>query len=125
VVALGLLLVCAVNTVGLLLARFLRHSGDIGLRRALGGSRSAIVFQYLTEAAVIGLAGGLLGAALTVCFVNILGLVFPAAVARLAHPTWFTLLQAPVVALCIVLLAAAYPILRACRIEPGWHLKSS
>jgi putative ABC transport system permease protein len=125
VVALGLLVVCAVNTVGLLLARLMRRSGDIGVRRALGGSRSAILFQYLTEAAVIGLAGGLLGAVLTVCFVSSLGLVFPVDVARLAHVTLPTLLLAPIIALCMVLLAAAYPILRACRIEPGWQLKSS
>jgi putative ABC transport system permease protein len=125
VVALGLLLVCAVNTVGLLLARFMRRSSDIGIRRALGGSKSAILFQYLTEAAVIGLTGGLLGAVLTVCFINGLGLVFPAQVARLAHVNLPTLLQAPVVALCMVLLAAAYPILRACRIEPGWQIKAS
>lgn len=125
VVALGLLLVCAVNTVGLLLARFLRRSGDIGVRRALGGSRTAILLQYLTEAAVIGLAGGLLGSVLTACFVNSLGLVFPVEVARLAHVTWFTLLLPPMVALCVVLSAAAYPILRACRIEPGWQVKLS
>ena len=125
VVALGLLLVCAVNTVGLLLARLMRRSSDIGVRRALGGSRSAILFQYLTEAAVIGLTGGLLGAMLTVCFVSSLGLVFPVDVARLAHVTLPTLLLAPIIALCMVLLAAAYPILRACRIEPGWQLKSS
>ena len=125
VVSLGLLLVCAVNTVGLLLARLMRRSSDIGVRRALGGSRSAILFQYLTEAAVIGLTGGLLGAMLTVCFVSSLGLVFPVDVARLAHVTLPTLLLAPIIALCMVLLAAAYPILRACRIEPGWQLKSS
>jgi len=125
VVALGLLVVCAVNTVGLLLARFMRRSSDIGVRRALGGSRSAILFQYLTEAAVIGLAGGLLGAVLTVCFVSSLGLVFPVDVARLAHVTLLTLLLAPIIALCMVLLAASYPILRACQIEPGWQLKSS
>jgi putative ABC transport system permease protein len=125
VVALGLLVVCAVNTVGLLLARFMRRSSDIGVRRALGGSRSAILYQYLTEASVIGLAGGLLGAVLTVCFVSGLGLVFPVEVARLAHVTLATLLQAPAIALCMVLLSSAYPILRACRIEPGWQLKSS
>jgi Predicted permease. len=34
--ALGFLLVCVVNTVGLLLAKFLRRSGEIGVRRALG-----------------------------------------------------------------------------------------
>jgi putative ABC transport system permease protein len=124
VVALGLLAVCAVNTVGLLLARFMRRSSEIGVRRALGGSRSAILFQYLAEAAVIGLAGGLLGAVLTVCFVNGLGLVFPVEVARLAHVTLPTLLQVPIIALGMVLLAAAYPILRACRVEPGWQLKS-
>jgi len=95
------------------------------VRRALGGSRSAILFQYLTEAAVIGLAGGLLGAVLTVCFVSGLGLVFPVEVARLAHVTLATLLQAPIIALCMVLLSSAYPILRACRTEPGWQLKSS
>ena len=125
VVALGLLVVCAVNTVGLLLARFMRRSSDIGVRRALGGSRSTILFQYLTEAAVIGLAGGLLGAVLTICFLSSLGLVFPVEVARLAHVTFGTLLQAPIIALCMVLFSAAYPILRACRIEPGWQLKSS
>jgi putative ABC transport system permease protein len=125
VVALGLLMACAVNTVGLLLARFMRRSSDIGVRRALGGSRSAILFQYLTEAAVIGLAGGLLGAVLTVCFVSSLGFVFPVEVAKLAHVTLATLLQAPIIALCVVLLSSAYPILRACRIEPGWQLKSS
>jgi putative ABC transport system permease protein len=95
------------------------------VRRALGGSRSAILFQYLTEAAVIGLAGGLLGAVLTVCFVSRLGLVFPAEVARLAVTTSATLLLAPVIAVCMVLLSSAYPIWRACRIEPGWQVKSS
>jgi putative ABC transport system permease protein len=57
--------------------------------------------------------------------VNSLGLVFPVEVARLAQVTLATLLQAPLIALGMVLLASAYPILRACRIEPGWQLKSS
>ncbi|MGH8115550.1 MAG: ABC transporter permease, partial [Rhodanobacteraceae bacterium] len=60
-VALGLLLVCLVNTAGLLLAKFLRRSSEIGVRRALGAPRAAIYAQFLTEAGIIGLAGGVLG----------------------------------------------------------------
>ena len=56
--ALGFLLVCLVNTVGLLLAKFLRRSGEIGVRRALGASRTEIFKQCLVEAGTVGVADG-------------------------------------------------------------------
>src|SRR5690606_14207870 len=59
--AFGFLAVCLLNTVGLLLAKFLRRASEIGVRRALGASRSAIFAQCLVEAGTVGLAGGLLG----------------------------------------------------------------
>src|SRR5690606_15895398 len=59
--AFGFLLVCLLNTIGLLLAKFLRRSGEIGVRRALGASPSANFVQYLVEAGTVGLAGGALG----------------------------------------------------------------
>ena len=59
--AFGFLLVCLLNTVGLLLAKFLRRCGEIGVRRALGASRRAIFAQCLIEAGTVGLAGGVLG----------------------------------------------------------------
>ena len=52
--AFGFLLVCLLNTVGLLLAKFLRRSGEIGVRRALGASRAEIFKQCLVEAGTIG-----------------------------------------------------------------------
>ncbi|HEX7324927.1 MAG TPA: ABC transporter permease, partial [Rhodanobacteraceae bacterium] len=57
----GVFLICMLNVVGLMIARFLRKSGEIGIRRALGASRRAVFAQCLVEAGVIGIAGGLLG----------------------------------------------------------------
>src|SRR5262249_2508853 len=46
----GFLLVCLINTVGLLLTKFLRRSVEIGVRRALGASKRSIFVQLLVEA---------------------------------------------------------------------------
>lgn len=59
--AFGFLAVCVLNMVGLLLAKTLRRSGEIGVRRALGATRGDIFRQFLVEAGVLGLAGALLG----------------------------------------------------------------
>ena len=123
-VALGLLLVCTVNTIGLLLARFMRRGPDIGIRRALGASRGAIYRQYLVEAAVIGLAGGLLGALLTVSFIGNLNLVFEEKIARTVHSDAGTMALAICLAVVVAIIAAAYPVWRASRIQPAWQLKA-
>jgi putative ABC transport system permease protein len=123
IVALGLLLVCAVNTVGLLLARFLRRGPDIGIRRALGASRAAIYRQYLVEAAVLGLAGGLVGVLFTVCFIGNLDLVFEAKIVRTVHADAGTMALAISLSVLVALIAAAYPVWRASRIQPAWQLK--
>ena len=84
-VALGLLMVCLVNTAGLLLAKFLRRSGEIGVRRALGAQRGAIYAQFLTEAGIIGAAGGVLGLLLTGVGVASVSWVLPRDIASLAQ----------------------------------------
>jgi putative ABC transport system permease protein len=66
-VALGgmFLLVCILNTLGLMLAKFLSAAPVSGLRRALGATRADIVRQHLMEVVVVGLVGGAVGLALT------------------------------------------------------------
>lgn len=59
--AFAFLLVCLCNAVGILLTKFLSRSSEFGMRRALGATRRAIFAQCLTEAAALGLLGGMLG----------------------------------------------------------------
>ena len=121
--AFGFLLVCLVNTVGLLLAKFLRRSGEIGVRRALGASRREIFVQYLVEAGTIGLAGGALGLGLAA-----LGLWAvrqqAASYAELANFNPPMLLLTFVLALVASLLAGLLPAWRAMQVTPAIQLKS-
>src|SRR5699024_10968663 len=59
--AVGFLVVCMVSVVALLLAKFLRRSGEVSIRRALGARRRDIFTQFAFESALIGVCGGLLG----------------------------------------------------------------
>ena len=51
--------------VGLLLAKVLRRTGDISLRRALGASKRAVFSQYIVEAGLVGVTGGVVGIGVT------------------------------------------------------------
>lgn len=121
--ALGFLLVCLLNTVGLLLAKFLRRAGEIGVRRALGASRRAIFAQCLVESGVIGLAGGVLGLGLA-----LLGLWAvrqqPADYAPLAQLDPTMLLTTFVLAITASVIAGLLPAWRACQVAPAIQLKS-
>jgi putative ABC transport system permease protein len=121
--ALGFLLVCLVNTVGLMLAKFLRRSGELGVRRALGASRQAVFGQLLMESAVIGLVGGAGG--LLLAFVG-LWLVRrqPSDYAELAHMDLTMLAVTVVAAIVATLFAGLLPAWRACQIAPALQLKS-
>jgi putative ABC transport system permease protein len=61
VLAVVFLGVCIVNTVGLMLAKFLGAAPITGLRRALGASRKQIMHQHLVEVVLIAVIGGAVG----------------------------------------------------------------
>lgn len=121
--AFGFLVVCLVNTVGLLLAKFLRRSTEIGVRRALGASRRDIFAQCLVEAGTVGLAGGVIGLALAW-----LGLWAvrqqPTDYAALAHLDPLMLVVTFVLAIAASVLAGLLPAWRACVVTPAIQLKS-
>ena len=120
------LVVCLLNTIGLLLAKIMRRSGDISLRRALGASRHAIFTQYIVEAGLIGLAGGVLGIGMTwLGLQGIKGLYGDFDfISRLVTMDWVMIFATIGLAVISALGAAVYPTWRACSIQPASQLKT-
>lgn len=117
------LLLCMINVAGLLAARFLRRSGEIGIRRALGAPRRAVFLQHVLEAGGACLAGGVVAIPLTWLGVWTLrqqGSDF----SGLVHldPLMFGALF--VLALAVGMLVGILPAWRASAVEPGLQVKS-
>ena len=122
-IALGFLLVCLINTVGLLLTKFLRRSGEIGVRRALGASQRSIFVQLLVESGVTGLVGGGLG--LVLAWLGLWAVRHqPTSYARLAELDLPMLIATFALAVAASLLAGLLPAWRGCQISPARQLKS-
>jgi putative ABC transport system permease protein len=91
------------------------RKNDVGLMKAIGGSIRGVVRLFLTEAILLGIAGGLIGAALGMALSIWLGkAVFGVA----AEPRWIVY---PVsVALTVVVsIASAFPLRRLASIRPA------
>ncbi len=121
--AFAFLAICLFNTIGLLLAKFLRRSGEIGVRRALGASRAAVFAQCLVEAGLIGLLGGVGGLLLT-WFGLWLIRRQPVAYADMVHLDTSMFLITFALAISASLLAGVLPALRASRVVPALQLKT-
>lgn len=126
VLAVLFLMVCLLNTIGLLLAKVLRRTGDISLRRALGASKKAVFSQYVVEAGLVGLTGGIVGVGMT--WLGLAGIKSLYAefqfVQKLVEMDWVMVMTAVILAIVSALGAAMYPTWRAVRIHPASHLKT-
>jgi putative ABC transport system permease protein len=115
--------VCLVNTVGLMLAKFMRRAAELGVRRALGASRRALFAQLLMEAGVVGLVGGI-GGLLLAMFGLWLVRQRPSITRRWRIWIMSMLYHVRAVGVCD-LLAGLLPAWRACQIAPALQLKSN
>jgi putative ABC transport system permease protein len=115
-VALGLvaLLVAAVGIVNVMLIAVLERRAEIGLRRALGATRTHIAAQFLGEAVLLagigGVAGCVLGSVLTIGFALANGW-------RLDLPPWLFVTGIGA-AMLVGTVSGLYPALRASRLAP-------
>lgn len=121
--AFAFLVLCLVNTIGLLLAKFSVRAAEVGIRRALGASRRAIFRQFLIETGVIGLAGGVLGLALSFGALALIGMQSKH-MAAMARMDWQMLGLTFALSILAALLAGLLPTWRACQVTPAIQLKS-
>ena len=128
--AFAFLAVCLLNTVGLLLAKFLNNAPMTGVRRALGASRRQVFFQHLVEVGVISTIGALLGLALGALMLmglRVLYTVDPTdsgGTQALAHADLTSVVTALALAFFATIAAGLYPAWRIGRIPPASYLKA-
>lgn len=117
------LMICIINTIALLLAKFIKQAPETGIRRALGAHRLAIFSQHLIESALIGILGGLLGIVFSqLGLILVRHLVTPSEAVLIYSDPW-TLCLTLLVALLASLLAGAYPAWRISHTRPAYYLK--
>jgi putative ABC transport system permease protein len=108
------LLVGGIGVMNIMLVSVTERTREIGLRKALGAPPWAIRRQFLVEATVLGLSGGLLGAALGIVGAQVLpGLLDTSVVVSGA-----AVVGAVLVAMGIGLVFGVYPATRAARLAP-------
>jgi putative ABC transport system permease protein len=114
------LLVGGIGIMNVLLASVAERTREIGIRKATGATRRAIVAQFLTESVVISVAGSLVGVTLGLAGANAVTAIMRARTEILIYtPVTFPTVAVSVLAAAVVgLIFGTYPAVRAARLSP-------
>ncbi len=113
-IALMTLMGASIGLMNIMLVSVTERTKEIGVRKALGAPKSAIVYQFLIEAVVICLVGGLVGI--------VLGLLMGYLVATFVGGSFIAPIEWMVlgIVVCIIvgIVSGIYPALKASRLDP-------
>ena len=114
------LIVGGIGVANIMLVSVTERTREIGIRKAIGATRRAVLKQFLSEAVMLTGLGGLIGVIIGVGFALIGAIIMPKLVSSFPSPV----LTAPpvlisfAVSLVIGLLAGGYPAYRAATLRP-------
>jgi putative ABC transport system permease protein len=113
------LIVGGIGIMNIMLATVTERTREIGIRKAVGARRKAILKQFLIESVVLAGVGGLIGVVVGVGL-SILGKTLGASFGQFAPPELSagSVVLAFTVSLCVGLFFGAYPANRAARMRP-------
>ena len=109
------LLVGGIGVMNIMLVSVTERTKEIGIRKAIGATRGAIVLQFLLEAMTLTFFGGIIGVLLAVGISNLVMLLIPSIPA--AVPTWAVLLGLGV-SIAVGLIFGVLPARKAARLDP-------
>ncbi len=108
------LLGASIGLMNIMLVSVTERTREIGIRKALGATRSSILSQFLTEAIMICQFGGLVGIILGV----LAGLGVSLAMKSTFQMPWAWITLGVVTCFVVGLFAGLYPALKAARLDP-------
>ena len=108
------LLVGGIGIMNIMLATVLERTREIGIRRAIGARQSDIIRQFLTEAVLISIVGGLIG----IAFGFTLSRIIATAAGWSTEVTSGSIGVAFGVSVAIGLLFGIYPAVQAAKLDP-------
>jgi putative ABC transport system permease protein len=109
------LLVGGIGVMNIMLVSVTERTKEIGIRKAIGATRSAIVLQFLLEAMTLTFFGGVIGIVLALGISNLLIILFPSIPAKVEM--WMILLSI-FVSVAIGLLFGVLPARKAAKLDP-------
>ncbi|MEO8042900.1 MAG: ABC transporter permease [Acidobacteriota bacterium] len=109
------LLVGGIGVMNIMLVSVTERTKEIGIRKAIGATKSAIVFQFLLEAMTLTAFGGIIGLALALGISNLLMLLIPTIPAKVE--LWMILVSLAV-SVGIGLVFGVLPARKAARLDP-------
>ncbi|MDQ4120920.1 MAG: ABC transporter permease [Acidobacteriota bacterium] len=109
------LLVGGIGVMNIMLVSVTERTKEIGIRKAIGATRGAIVLQFLLEAMTLTFFGGIIGVLLAVGISNLVMLLVPSLPA--AVPAW-AVIAGLLVSIGVGLIFGVLPARKAAKLDP-------